>query len=182
MDLSVEYNRNLADPRATRIAAHFKNAQRRTALVAHGTPQNIATVEAQAQDLVHMTSDALAMLPGLEIAEGQPGFAILLAQMQQLNANMNQMNEQLTERIDGLSRTIIFAMNTNAFILTEGCLIPFQNANNIIPQNFPRSTSEFTRMTGPQLVALLQAYNVDNIPHALVARRARAKLLLTTGH
>ena len=103
------------------------------------------------------------------------------AQMQQMNTNLTAQFQQLNARLDDVSNRMTFSLNTTALITAEGSLLSFPNANNITPDIFPHTTAQFLNMTGPQLQALLQAYNVQNIPHALEARRARARQLITTG-
>jgi hypothetical protein len=188
MQLATQYERNEADPVHLRIASHFTNAHRRVGLVTHGTVPTQEQVAAQAHDLVHMTSDALGLLPGVGNIGDAGQVAFLLAHMQQMNNNlvaqMTQMNNNLIdlrEDVAGLDRKLAVSINSNAVILNRGSFVPFQTANNEIPAGFPRTTAELMTLTGPQLTALLQAYNIDNIPHSLADRRERLTVLLTTG-
>ncbi len=152
--------------------------------MANGSPVTQDILSAQAHDIRDVVTDALGLLPGLGNggeAVAQQSIAILLAQMQQMNTNLTAQMHQLNGRMDDLSRRMTFSINATALISAEGSLLSFPNANNIHPDIFPQTTAQFLSMTGPQLQALLLAYDVQNIPHALDARRARARQLITTG-
>ena len=112
----------------------------------------------------------------------------LVAQMTQMNNNllaqMTQINESLIDlrgEVREMNRNLAITINSNAVILNRGSFVPFRTPNNEIPAGLPRNTAELMTLTGPQLTALLQAYNINNIPHSVVDRRERLTVLLTTG-
>ena len=107
MDVTVEYQRDLAGPTATRVASHFTNAARRlVSVVLSQAPATQAAIQAQAQDISYMTADALALLPGLENAENPALHATVAA----LTAQMQQMNAQLTAQIQQMSAQLTAQM------------------------------------------------------------------------
>ncbi len=192
MDIFSEYQRDLANPTAMRVASHFKNAARRlgSVMLTQAVPTQ-AAIEAQAQDISYMTADALALLPVLENVDNPALYApvaALTAQMQQMNAQMQQMNAQLTAQmqqmnvqINGRLDVLTLAMNSNSSHLTDAVLLPFANQNQFIPEIFPRSSEQLMALTGPQMTELLNAYNIYEVPHLLRDRMKRVKELINTG-
>ena len=224
MNLAGEYHRDTRDALPTRVAGHFRNATVSLALCGLGAAAPTEEhLTALAQDLGHMTSDALRMQPGIDHLHQGDILQLLLhmnttltsvsTQMTNLDGRVTNLTTQviglttqvttlntrvtaldarvtnldgrvtgLDDRMAGLTRTMAFSTNANAFILAGGVFISFPNAEGVVPENFPRTHADLMGMEGTHMTALLQAYNVNNIPHAIQARRERVCQLLISGN
>jgi TolA-binding protein len=104
-------------------------------------------------------------------------------QLNQLNNRMQGVEQRLAElgaQQANATRSITLAVNTNAMHLSDGALVPFPFANNLVHPGFPRTYRDLLVMTGPDMTALLNANGIMEIPHDLEARRARVERLITT--
>ena len=133
--------------------------------------------------LLHMNTTLTSVSTQMTNLDGR--VTNLTTQVTTLNTRVTALDARVTNldgRVTGLTRTMAFSTNANAFILAGGVFISFPNAEGVVPENFPRTHADLMGMEGTHMTALLQAFNVNNIPHAIQARRERVRQLMTSGN
>jgi hypothetical protein len=182
MDLSVQYSRDLADVLEIRLVGHHTVAHRRIQRMSTGDAHGDAAiiVQAQAEDLVHMTADALATIPGLGNLVAAP-IAALTTHIQQMNTNLNAQMQQMNTNLNAQMQKMNTNFNSQMQQMNSNVNAQLQQMNNKIDSLSKRLT--FRVNSNAFILTNAVFYRFPNVHNVVpdVFPRTNADLMAMTG-